>query len=182
MAGPASVLFYDLSPGLIGYCGGTGETRPTASAFRLPEFGDDLGAMGVYFSDVVEKHILDFRPGLIGYESPLLVKHDTLLKLRRTYGLGVLLETIATRHDIPTFEKDPKTLKGHLTGNAYASKGDMVEAALLCGIHLPPTIKEGQQDAADGFAGWGLGLHEINPREAAIWDQIIRTNARGGLL
>lgn len=181
MAGPVGVLFYDLSPGLVGWCAGTGEVMPDCSAYRLDDFGDDLGGFGLQFSDRTEKHIQTYRPGLIGYESPLLVKHDTLMKLRRTYGLGVLLETIATRHGIPTFERDPKALKGYLTGDAYASKADMVEVALMCGVSLPPIQKEGKEDAADAFAGWGLGLAEVNPREAAKWDSIIRAN-RGSLL
>jgi len=181
MAGPVQVSFWDLSPGLVGWCSGTGEVRPVCSAFRLDDHGDDLGVMGLQFSDRVERHIEEYRPGLIGYESPLLVKHDTLMKLRRTYGLGVLLETIAARHGIPTFERDPKTLKGYLTGGAYASKAEMVQVALGCGINLPPKKVDGQEDAADAFAGWGLGLKEVNPREAAKWDNIIRAN-RGGLL
>jgi len=182
MAGPVPVSFFDLSPGLVGWCAGTGEVRPVCSAFRLDDHGDDLGAMGVQFSDRLERHITDYQPRLIGYESPLLVRHDTLLKLRRTYGLGVLLETIATRHGIPTFERDPKTLKGALTGNAYASKADMVEAALLAGINLPSHKSEGKEDAADAFAGWFLGLREVNKRQAAAWDRIIHSKGRGGLI
>lgn len=176
------VSFFDLAPGLTGFCSGTGETRPVCGAFRIPDFGEDLGSMGLFFERWVETHIVTFRPTSIGYESPILTPTDTLLKIRKIYGLGVILETVAARHEIPTFEKDLRDLKKELTGRHDASKSDMVQVALMCGIDLPATKKEGQEDAADAFAGWKIGIRELNPRLSERWDQIIWSKGRGGLL
>lgn len=179
---PHQVSFFDLAPGLCGWCSGTGETRPVADAFRLPWREDDLGDIGAFFQEWLELHIQTFRPVAIGYESPLLVPTDKLWKVRKIYGLGFLLETVAKRHDIPTFERDHRDLKRELTGRPDASKADMIEVALLCGIELPATLEEGKADAADAFAGWKIGIRELNPRENIAWDRIIFSKGRGGLL
>lgn len=176
------VSFFDIAPKLTGFCSGTGETRPAVGAWRLPESDDDFALIGGRFEYLVETHIQTYRPTSIGYESPLMAPTDRLVVVRKIYGLGFLLETIAGRHGIPVFEKDHRDLKRELTGRHDASKDDMIEVALLCGIDLPPTKQEGRADAADAFAGWKIGIRELNPRLSERWDQIIWSKGRGGLL
>lgn len=178
----AVVSFFDLAPGLTGFCTGTGETRPACGAFRLPRSGDDLGEMGLFLWNWLETHIETYRPTCIGYESPILTPKDNLLKVRKIYGLGVILETVAANHGIPTFEKDLRELKRELTGRHDASKDDMVEVAERCGIELPATKAEGREDAADAFAGWKIGIRELNPKLSQNWDRLIYSRGRGGLL
>lgn len=176
------VSFFDIAPGMTGFCSGTGETRPVCGAWRLPRSDDDFAMIGLAFEALIEAHIQTFRPTSIGYESPILRPTDKLSTVRKIYGLGFLLETIAGRHDIPVFEKDLRDLKREMTGRHDATKADMVEAALLCGIDLPATKAEGKEDAADAFAGWKIGIRELNPRLNERWDRILYSKGRGGLL
>lgn len=178
----AQVSFFDIAPGLTGFCSGTGETRPVCGAWRLPKSDDDFALIGSTFERLIETHIQAFRPTSIGYESPLMAPTDRLHVVRKIYGLGFLLETIAARHGIPVFERDHRDLKKELTGRHDATKDDMIEVALLCGIDLPATKDEGRGDAADAFAGWKIGIRELNPRFSERWDRIIWSKGRGGLL
>lgn len=176
------VSFFDIAPGLTGWCSGSGEVLPVAGAFRLPKADDDLGAIGEIFLQRLDAHIEAFRPTSIGYESPLLLPTDKLLTVRKIYGLGMALETRCAQRGIPYWERDYDELKLALTGNRRASKDDMVEVALLCGIDLPPTIEEGRRDAADAFAGWTIGIRDLNPAAGRSWDRLIWSKGRGGLI
>lgn len=180
MAEPVS--FFDLATRLTGWCSGTGEVRPDVGAFPFRQVDDDLGALGALFREFLIIHLDRYQPTSVGYESPILVPTDNLLKVRKLYGLGMILETECAERGIPVWEKDLRDLKRELTGNPSADKSEMVEAALLAGINLPATKAEGREDAADAFAGWLIGIRALNPKASARWDSLIWSKGRGGLL
>lgn len=176
------VSFFDIATKLTGWCSGSGDVHPAAGAWRLPQVGDDNGALGAHFIRLIDTHVSTYRPTSIGYETPLLVPTDHRETLRKIYGLGFLLETRCEQLGIPCWERDYDDLKLALTGNRRATKDDMVEVALLCGIDLPPTKAEGKEDAADAFAGWTIGIRDLNPPASRRWDRLIYSRGRGGLL
>lgn len=179
---PHQVSFFDIATRLTGWCSGTGEVRPEVGAFPFLHVGDDLGALGARFDEFLDIHFERFRPVSVGYETPLLVPTDNLLKIRKIYGMGMILEAACVRRGVPCWERDHRDLKKEATGNSGASKDDMVEVALLAGIDLPPTKAEGREDAADAFFGWKIGIRELNPAEGAKWDRITWSKGRGALL
>lgn len=180
MNGPVS--FFDTSSRLIGWCSGTGEARPDCGAYPFPYVGEDYGQLGALFWKHLERHVETYRPALIGFETPLLLPHDKLDKVRKLYGVIFLLETFCEQRGIPMFERSNGELKRELTGDPKADKDMMIERALLCGINLPATKEAGRADAADAFAGWLIGIRENSPQISRRWDQIVWSNGRGGLL
>lgn len=175
------VSFFDIATRLTGWCSGTGDVRPAVGAFPFRQVDDDLGALGALFREFLRIHFDTYQPTSVGYESPILVPTDSLLKVRKIYGMGMILETECAERGIPVWEKDLRDLKRELTGDPSADKAMMVEAALLAGIDLPPK-GEGQDDAADAFAGWLIGIRALNPKASARWDSVIWSKGRGGLL
>ena len=178
----ARVSFFDTSSRLIGWCSGSGETRPDAGAWPFPYVGEDYGQLGGLFWKHLERHFETYRPTLVGFETPLMVPHDTLDKVRKLYGVIFLLETFCDQRDVPMFERGNADLKRELTGNPKADKDAMIEAATLCGIRLPDTKSEGRGDAADAFAGWLIGIREERPDLSRRWDRVVFSRGRGGLL
>lgn len=179
---PVPVSFFDTSSRLTGWCSGTGDCRPDVGAFSFPHVGEDYGQLGGLFWRYLEGHFERYQPGLVGFETPLMVPHDTLDKVRKLYGVIFLLETFCDRRGIPMFERSNGELKAELTGNPKASKDDMIERALLCGVNLPATKEAGKSDAADAFAGWLIGIREVNREQSRTWDRIVYSKGRGGLL
>lgn len=53
---------------------------------------------------------------------------------------------------------------------------------MLCGINLPATKDAGKGDAADAFAGWLIGLREVNADASRKWDKVVWSKGRGALL
>jgi len=175
----ANLLFLDLSPEWNGWCIGRGRQTPLADAFQLPKCGDDLAALGEAFENHVELLIRNHHPVAIGYESPLLRKHDKLMTLRRTYGLGFFLEQIARRHGIDRKEVDVRKVKQAMTGDSFAEKKHMIAAAISYGIDLPKS-GEGRDDAADAAGGAFELMAEFDPDAHAYWQS--RVSQRNGAL
>lgn len=176
------VSFFDIATRLTGWCSGNGEVRPEVGAFSFPHVGDDYGRLGALFREALGYHFDRFQPVSVGYESPILVPTDTLEKVRKIYGMGVILEAECHERGIPCWERDLRDLKREVTGNPHAEKADIVEVALMAGINLPATKAEGKEDAADAWAGWLIGIRELNPAISARWDSLIWSKGRGSLL
>lgn len=118
------------------------------------------------------------------YESPILRKTDKLAYIRKTYGLGMVLETLCADHKIPCHEIDLRTIKRELTGDSFAPKSAMVKTARRCGITLPGGSYEGRvlaEDAADAFGAFVVGVRHYDKGASAHWDRAIY-GQRGGLL
>lgn len=176
MAG--GVLFFDIAPSLTGYCVGDGWSVPTAAAWEFPDCGDDLGWLGRAMADQARALIREHRPERVGYEAPILKRHDTLWKLRRIYGLGMVLETVCQEDEfrrpdgsfLPCGEADLRRMKSLITGDPHAEKTDVAKiiSQRLC-IPLPRTNDEGRLDASDAASGWLLTMSEFFPEAAAPW-------------
>lgn len=162
------VLFFDLSPSWCGYCGGDGNGAPTAGAWLCPEFGEDLGAFACYLEDAFGTLIDRFQPAHVGYERPLLLNRDTLLKLRHTYGMGWELERVAMRRGLDYSDLSHRTIKHFTTGDEYAEKRHVYAAMKRLGIDLPPK-DEGGHDAGDASGGWLVKMVDLFPAEASPW-------------
>jgi len=173
----SAVLGLDLSPNRNGYCVGDGLSTPTADVWWLPKTGSDLGAVVCAHEDWLNRLAADHDIGWVIYEAPLLLKHDKLWTIRRTYSLGGETERWCARRGIPCSEVDPKRLKKEITGDSYADKARVafvVEHRL--GIKLPDSINGGKHDAGDACGAWFIGLREHAPRIASAWDTKLWSN------
>lgn len=182
----AGVLSFDLSPSWCGWCFGTGDGPPTAGAFQLPDCGADLGALANELRSAVM--ILDqFGPAAVSYEAPILLSHDSLIDLRRIYGLGMVLELICGDLDpenpgaidldgdgIPCGEIDLRRVKAMMTGDTYAKKKLVAAAAEKLGVVLPAKDSEGRLDAGDGVGVWLVHMAEYDPVAAAPFIATLR--------
>jgi len=176
------ILALDPATRLTGWCLGTGAGLPEVGAWRFEQVGADLGLLGHQLTKELQACWSRSQFGLVVYEAPILLsRKDDLLKLRKLYGLGVVIETWARSRGIDYREVSLQSVKKELTGNARAEKGDMVAAAERVGLKLP--IKtHGQEDAADAFAVWLLALRLYGDKKlASDWDRRIWA-ARGGRL
>jgi Holliday junction resolvasome RuvABC endonuclease subunit len=169
---PSGVLAFDLSPNLCGWAH-VGE-QIEAGAFRLLGVVPDLGANALALEAMAEALIQRFDPAMLAYEAPLLLKHDALLKLRVTYGLGMELERIGAVHGLRCEEMDPKRIKGFMTGDAYADKKEVVKAAQRIGVILPPTDEAGRKDAADAVGAGLVCLSVSDPATCGPWLAALR--------
>lgn len=163
-----SVLAFDLSASLCGWAF-AGEGPLAAGAFALPALGSDLGGLALAMEQTVIALIVRFNPSEVAYEAPLLLKHDTLLNLRRIYGLGMVLELICAREGLAVSEMDPKRIKAFMTGDAYAPKGQVVTAAAGLGVILPPSKAQGREDAADAVGCALIALSVLDAQAALPW-------------
>ncbi len=169
-------LAFDLSPSLCGWCFAGQDGSLEAGAFELPPLSPDLGASARMLWDSAHVLIARFQPSELAQEAPLLLRHDTLLKLRCTYGNGYVLELIGDLEGLPIREMDPKRVKAMMTGDAYASKTDVVNAALKLGVTLPATKAAGREDAADAVGVAVVQMSVSDPEAAAPWLAILRNS------
>lgn len=179
MAG--GVLFFDLAPGMSGYCVGDGQSVPVCGAWMFPKVGSDLGALGHAMAAQTRALIREHQPGMVGYESPILLPHDNKEDLRRIFGLGLVVEMVCQEREfaLPCGEADLRRMKSLITGNPHAKKPDVARIiSTVLAIPLPRTIEEGRHDAADAASGWLLTLSEFDPEAAGPW----LARLRGGLI
>lgn len=174
-------LFLDLSPNWCGWAVGRGCDAPLAGAFLLPKCGDDLGKLGGALEEQVLALVNSHRIGALGYESPILRPHDNLLTLRRIYGLGWEIEQMARALLLPCREVDCRKVKSALTGDSFADKKAMIEAALRLGISLPDRLGEGRDDAADAVGGLFEMMAEFDLEGYAHWQSQV-AKMKGALI
>lgn len=164
----------------MGWATGSGETLPRAGAWRFIQAGDSLGAMLTYLDDALAAHIEEHRPDEIAYERPILLRHDTVDRLRKTYSLGAHVEFVCARRGIPCSDVSIQAVKKELAGFDTAGKSDMVAAALKLGVALPATKADGREDAADALGGFLLLLRLRNRAMSSKFDAALyggRANA-----
>ena len=161
-----SVLGFDLSPSLCGWCFADGE-RLEAGAFELLALGADLGTLLA----VLEQHVVvlqdRFQADAWAFEAPIMRKWDSLIDARKIYALGAMLEYLAMRAGIPVHEVDLKRVKALMAGDHWAAKADVVEGALKLGVILPARKSEGREDAADAVGVALVTLQAFDPLSAA---------------
>lgn len=161
------ILAFDLSPSLCGWAFAGTDGTLVADAFVLPPLGSDLGELAQVFEAIVVTLIERHQPAFVSYEAPLLLRHDALLTLRKVYGLGVVLELISARLGLPVGEMDPKRIKAVMTGNAYATKAQVVAGARSLGVALPASRAAGVEDAADAVGCAIIALSILDPVAAS---------------
>ncbi len=188
------ILAFDLATRLCGYCLGDGLSIPEAGAFELPQLGEDLGKMLDLFNNYIGLLIDRSHPVAILYEKPLLVinrltdeygnllpgRTDDLLTIRKIYSLGSHLEYVARRRGIECSEVGLQAIKKEVTGNHRAKKAEIVAVAKRIGLQLPIKSK-GEEDAADSWGAWLVGLRTYNPAASRRWDRLVHS-PRGTLL
>ena len=172
-----ALLGLDLGINRTGFCVGDGSTVPLASALRYEPVGEHFGALGVPFKRDLIRLIGDHGVERVIYEAPLKLRHDSMLTLRKIYGMGFLLETACAEIGVPCREEDPKPVKLELTGTRKADKDAMVLAARRAGISLPRTKADGMEDAADAFAVWLVAVRLYAKQHLPLWDQRIHGRA-----
>lgn len=175
-------LGLDLAPTLCGFCVGDGRSTPYAAAWILKDHGPRLGALFCEFEDHLEALYRDWPFEWVCQEAPINPRRwDKLWTLRRTYGLGAVVERWCFRRGIPLIEADVRRVKAALSGHAGAGKPDMVAAARRAGVELPKTKEAGREDAADGLGCWTVGMKDFDPATWAKWDAML-WRQRGALL
>ncbi len=144
----------------MGFAVGDGTGLPICGAWRFDQTGDDLGAMLAQLDDRLEETITQHGVQEISYEAPILLRHDTLGRLRKTLSLGAHVEFVCHRMGIPCSEVSLRDAKKELAGFGQAEKSDMVSAAVKLGVTLPATKAAGREDAADALAVFLLLLRK----------------------
>lgn len=164
---PDGILAFDLSPSWCGWSFIGPGRKIEAGAFLIPPAGDDLGTLAAvleqHFAVLVER----FDPLQIGYEAPIMRKWDSLIDVRKIYGLGMALEYFALARELPCIEVDLKRVKMVMTDDPWAKKEDVAAAAVSLGVELPPLKAQGRLDAADAV---GVALEVarlVDPHVAA---------------
>lgn len=183
------IIGLDLATRLNGWCAGDGASIPSAGAFLLPQVEEDIGRMLCQLDDEIAALIDWHKPTLVIFEAPILpsrgrkgnsVMGSTLVR-RKLMNLTGHVEFMCTRRGIECREADVQRIKRELAGFASADKRDMVAAAQKVGIELPITKAAGQEDAADAFGAWLLGLRYKDGALSARWDSKLY-GSRGALL
>lgn len=168
MSDVPGVLAFDLSPSLCGW-GFVQGAEFVTGAWDLGGVTTDLGGMGRALSAQVRTLRERFDPERICYEAPILKPHDKLATLRCTYGLGMVLETLADGWGIPCNEVDLRQIKRLLTGDQWADKKFVLKAIVGLGVALPPSDAAGRKDAADAAGCALVSLQAVDPAAADIW-------------
>ena len=164
----SGVLAFDLSPSLCGWSY-LHDATFVADAFDLGGVSTDLGGMGRALTGQVRTLRERFDPDRICYEAPILTPHDRLATLRCTYGLGMVLETLADGWGVPCNEEDLRAIKNLLTGDQWADKKFVVKGILAMGVVLPATDADGRKDAADAAGCALVTLQKVDPAAADVW-------------
>lgn len=167
------MMLLGLDPGSqrMGWCVGSGDVLPFTGAWRFEQTGDDLGAMLAQLDGHLS-HLLD-NSGVtnVAYEAPILLRHDSLARLRKTLSLGAHIEFACHQRGIPCSEVRLQDVKRELSGNARAEKDLMVTAAQKLGIALPTSKADGREDAADAVGVWLLLLRAHDPERSREFDR-----------
>jgi Holliday junction resolvasome RuvABC endonuclease subunit len=175
---------------LNGWCAGDGAAVPLANAFLLPKCEEDIGEMLCRLDEEIAALIEWHKPDLVIFEAPILpsggnrkgqtVMGKTIVR-RKLMNLSGHVEFMCKTRKIECKEVEVRQIKRELAGFAQAEKSDMVVAALRAGIDLPATKAAGQEDAADAFGAWLLGLRYANRALSSRWDSRLY-GGRGSLL
>ncbi len=106
-----------------------------------------------------------FKPTIFVFEAPIMLPTDTLAKCRRLWGLIAVAEASGARHGLSntTFEVSHQKIKAHATGNRFASKDDMTDAAEARGWKF--------EDHNEADALWLWDLVNTNWSIAKDWAQ-----------
>ena len=171
----------DLGSQLSGWCVGDGASVPVADAWVYTQVEDDLGALGAALWADLDRLHRRFGLGVVLYEAPILVPGDKLLKLRKLYGMGVIVETWGKQNGVRVEEASVRALKKALAGYSGADKDAMVWAAEKMGVKLPDQINRGRRDAADAVAAWLIAIRYHAKHHQTRWDRVLYS-ARGALL
>lgn len=170
---------FDTSARLIGWTSGTGETVPECGSWPIEKVGDDIDVLIEHVHELCVHHLEAFRPDRVVIEAPIHKRTDSLLTMRKLYGVHAHVEWFFSRQPgVIVSEEDPQTIKARVTGNRSAEKSDMVFVARKCGLILP---KIGFEDAADSWGAWLLGVDYYNRPFRERWDKRIY-GSRGALL
>lgn len=172
------ILFLDLGTHKTGYCLGDGLSVPLCGTVRLTGPAD-LGGLLTGLETALSDLSVHGQIEVVGYESPITLRRDSLASKRSLYSLGAFVEWWALKQSAKCFESSPQALKKELTGKHNASKSDMVAMAKKCGINLPHGALA--EDAADAFAGWLIALRVYNKAARLKWDRRLY-GSRGALL
>lgn len=166
----------------MGWCWGTGDGLPQAGAWRIPVTPPGVvGPMMVDIDARLRELFDEARPDVVAFEHPILTRWDTCEPLRKTYGIGDLIEMHCAWRDIPCLKFSVKAVKKELAGMATADKDAMVAAAEKLGVVLPATKAAGREDAADALGVWLLLLRSQDRLRSQWFDKRL-WSARGTLL
>lgn len=186
------ILGIDLGT-VTGICyGAPADGLPQVDVWRLPKGSDDHGQFAAALADKLEGFLAAHRVDVIGYEKPLAVRpikrgpvwtlNTSLPILRKLYGLAMVTELVAHRHDIGVAEANIATVKQALYGKGNASKTDMVQAAHSIGLQWPLNcLLSEREHVADAFGVW-LKMARVFDQEAAKnFDPLFQAGKQKGL-
>lgn len=177
------LLGFDLAPGSPdpskGWCGWAHIDQViTAGAFKLEAEAEDLGALAANLEQHASLLVERFQPVHLAYEAPILRRWDSLIDLRRIYGLGMMLEYFAVARGLSCSEVDNQRVKAIMTGDSRAKKPAVASAAESLGVTLPKTKTQGREDAGDAVgvaleAGRSFMPHLADPHLAKLRGRLL---------
>lgn len=173
--------FFDCSKNSTGWCVGAGDQTPITGAFQYDSVAADHGDLGAAFVNHLGAMVGRFgMPDEIGWEDPLMLRHDKLITMVNIYGMIFLLATWARSRKIPTRSIGHKKIKKRITGNGNATKAEVAQiVSSQLRVTLPATVAAGRHDAADAAGGWVIMIDTHAPQHKPKWDAALR--GTGGL-
>jgi Holliday junction resolvasome RuvABC endonuclease subunit len=103
---------------------------------KLPSTGPLIGRFAVAFNAWLCEMIQSNKVTMVVMEAPILPKKTSLAVTRKLHGLAWHSEYVCEAYHIPCEEIDNSTIKKFMSGDGWAKKADMVNAARLMGYDV----------------------------------------------
>lgn len=164
------VLSLDLAT-RTGWCAARAGDPVRVGTNRLPSTGKDMGTFLNAHLDFMERAIINHRPDVVVYESPILRSGNTqIATLRKLYSLAGVTEMACANHGLKVFEVHLQTAKAMLAGTGRAQKHEMIKAARRRGVDVE------DDNQADAFAVFLVAVKMLEPDALSAYAE------RGSLL
>ncbi len=100
--------------------------RPLSGSFECGRPGDPGGPMFLKLFHFLNRQITSSGCTVMVIEKPILLRRDSMAKLRKTYGFNAIALAVAAHHGMVVKEVGLQKIKKSFTGIANASKEDMI--------------------------------------------------------
>lgn len=133
---------------------------PVLGTLNLGEgsLADRMGRYLLWLDRMHDDHKFD----AIAWERPILLRTDTVDKLEILFGLVGVTAGVAGMYHLPNREVTVQEVKQTLTGNPFATKEEMLRAAMMDLKWRCVTHHEADAGAVGIFA-----MNSLNPKEQA---------------
>lgn len=150
-------LAIDQSSTRIGWARAEDGGAPTSGVYELPRCGDNYGMMLGYVHRWLVRHLTEFRPDMLGFETPIMTRVDQTPKLRKLFGIAGHIEWLASETDgVEPFEATTNDIRDHFLGAGYRRlypKSDVQKWAVIAECKARGwSVPNDDDNAADALA------------------------------